>query len=62
MIRNGVCRFDLIGGEVSSHGNGWLSLVRRIRDLGADTVCLISNGWFLFGKHASVALYATVCS
>ncbi len=47
LLRIGIDRFDLIGGEVSRYGDGWLDLVRHIRDQGGRMVTLYTNGWWL---------------
>lgn len=43
----GINEYHFIGGEVSAFGEGWLSLASRLRDKGAKTIGVLTNGWFL---------------
>jgi MoaA/NifB/PqqE/SkfB family radical SAM enzyme len=55
-IRMGIRRFDLIGGEVSLYGNGWLDVVGHIRSRGEDiNISLYTNGWWLERENFQAA-------
>jgi hypothetical protein len=43
----GITRFDFIGGEVLRFGDGWLEVARGVVHRGAETVAVLTSGWFL---------------
>ncbi len=50
-----IPNYSFTGGEVSKFGSGWLGLARSIRARGAQTISVLSNGWFLGEKDFEAA-------
>ena len=51
----GIERFFFVGGEVSKFGNGWLEIVRHIRNSSDAVVTLFTNGWWLERRNFDAA-------